>query len=151
VQPFHGFKKELTLKRRNPLLAGLFNVLVPGSHYLYVRNDWRKFILFLIAGVAAIGASILVGNTIQNMKVYTLSQGLCTGILLSIVLGVLFYNGLTDASSHNSGTDSAAHYKTMREGSRVARLEVLNKQRAEGLISDEQYMESKKEIEAGRK
>ncbi|MCE9644716.1 MAG: SHOCT domain-containing protein [Chloroflexi bacterium] len=139
------------MKRRNPLLAGLFNVLVPGSHYLYVRNDWRKFILFLIAGVAAIGASILVGNTIQNMKVYTLSQGLCTGILLSIVLGVLFYNGLTDASSHNSGTDSAAHYKTMREGSRVARLEVLNKQRAEGLISDEEYMESKKEIEAGRK
>ncbi len=138
------------MKRRNPLLAGLFNVLVPGSSHLYVDNNWLKFIQFFIGGAFAITVAVVIGNNIQLLSEYTLPQGLCTGSLLLIIFGLLFYNGMQAASARNSQTDSAAYYKSRRIASdddMSTRMEKLLKKRNEGLISKEQYDSEKTEIE----
>jgi hypothetical protein len=142
------------MKRRNPLLAGLFNMLVPGSSHLYVNNDWKKFIQYFIGGGVAIIISILMGNNIQGVQQYTLPQGLCTGSLLLIVFGVLFYTGMRAASDRNVQTDSAAYYKSKRSASQddmSTRMEKLLKKRSEGLISKEQFDSEKGEIESKEK
>lgn len=142
------------MKRRNPLLAGLFNMLVPGSSHLYVDNDWKKFILYFVGSSIAIAVAILMGNNIQGVREYTLPQGLCTGSLLFIVFGILFYTGMRAASNRNSQTDSAAYYKSRRSASQddmATRMEKLLKKRNEGLISKEQYDTEKGEIESKEK
>ncbi|MBI5294103.1 MAG: hypothetical protein HY869_01415 [Chloroflexi bacterium] len=138
------------MKRRNPLLAGLFNVLVPGSSHLYVDNNWLKFIQFFIGGAFAITVAVVIGNNIQRLAEYTLPQGICTGSLLLVIFALLFYNGMQAARARNSQTDSAAYYKSRRLVSNddmATRMEKLLKKRTEGLISKEQYDSEKTEIE----
>lgn len=138
------------MKRRNPLLAGLFNVLVPGSSHLYVDNNWLKFVRFFVGSAIAIVVAVVIGNNIQILREYTLPQGLCTGSLLLIICGLLFYNGMQAASARNSQSDSAAYYKSRRLVSNddmATRMEKLLKKRNEGLISKEQFDSEKTEIE----
>ncbi len=140
------------MKRRNPLLAGLFNVLIPGSGQLYVKNNWLRFGLFFVVYSLVIFVAALLGNNIQNIPEYTLPQGVCTGTLLLGVFAFLFYSGMKMASDRNSDTDSAAHYDSMRtqvsKDDPVARLAKLQRQRDEGLISSEQQEVKKAEIES---
>jgi hypothetical protein len=143
------------MKRRNPILAGFFNALIPGSSQLYVRNNWPRFILFLVVYSLVIFGAILVGNNIQNVREYTLPQGLCTSTLLLGIFAFLFYSGMKMASERNSETDSAAHYESMRthvsKDDPVARLAKLQRQRDEGLISSEQQEAKSAEIESKKK
>ena len=143
------------MKRRNPLLAGLFNVLIPGSGQLYVKNNWLRFGLFFVVYSLVIFVAALLGNNIQNIPEYTLPQGVCTGTLLLGVFAFLFYSGMKMASDRNSDTDSAAHYDSMRtqvsKDDPVARLAKLQRQRDEGLISSEQQEVKKAEIESKKK
>ena len=143
------------MKRRNPLLAGLFNVLIPGSGQLYVKNNWLRFGLFFVVYSLVIFVTALLGNNIQNIPEYTLPQGVCTGTLLLGVFAFLFYSGMKMASDRNSDTDSAAHYESMRthvsKDDPVARLAKLQRQRDEGLISSEQQEVKKAEIESKKK
>lgn len=143
------------MKRRNPILAGFFNALIPGSSQLYVRNNWPRFILFLAVYSLVIFGAILVGNNIQNVREYTLPQGLCTSTLLLGIFAFLFYSGMKMASERNSETDSAAHYESMRthvsKDDPVARLAKLQRQRDEGLISSEQQEAKRAEIESKKK
>ena len=143
------------MKRRNPVLAGLFNALIPGSGQLYVRNNWLRFGLFFVLYSLVIFVAALLGNNIQNIPEYTMPQGLCTGTLLLGVFAFLFYSGMKMASDRNSDTDSAAHYDSMRArvagDDPVARLAKLQRQRDEGLISSEQQEVKKAEIESKKK
>ena len=143
------------MKRRNPLLAGLFNVLIPGSSQLYVRNNWLRFGLFFVVYSLVIFIAALVGNNIQNVREYTLPQGICTSTLLLGIFAFLFYSGMKMASERNRETDSAAHYASMRthvsKDDPVARLAKLQRQRDEGLISSEQQEVKKAEIESKKK
>ena len=140
------------MKRRDPLLAGLLNMLIPGSSHIYVGNDRRKFILSFIGGALMIFLAFMVGNNIQKMRVYTLPQGVCVGILVLLVFGYLFNNGMKKASRRNSEIDSAAHYQSMRidasSDDRDIELANIQKQRDEGLISIERYKAKKAEIES---
>jgi hypothetical protein len=144
------------MKRRNPLLAGFLNMLIPGSSQLYVNNNWPKFILFFIGNIFVIFVAILLGNNIQQIQEYTLPQGLCTGALLLGIFAFLFYSGMKMASIRNSETDSAAHYQSLRtnvstKDDPVTRLAKLQRQRDEGLISSEQQESKKAEIEKKKK
>ena len=144
------------MKRRNPLLAGFLNMLIPGSSQLYVSNNWLKFILFFIGNIAVIYIAILVGNNIQAVKEYTLPQGLCTGTLLLGIFAFLFYTGMKEASARSGEIDSAAHYQSLRpnistKDDPVARLAKLQRQRDEGLISSEQQEAKKSEIQSKKK
>jgi hypothetical protein len=130
------------MKRRNPLLTGLLNMLIPGSSHLYVSKNWLKFILFFIIYSAMIVFVIFLGNNIQRIREYTLPQGLCTGILLLGVYAFLFFNGMNEASARNGEIDSTAHYQAMRTDTSkddvITKLAKLQRQRDEGLISIEQ-------------
>ncbi len=143
------------MKRRNPLLAGFLNMLIPGSSHLYVSNNWLKFILFFVINSLIIFGAILLGNNIQEIREYTLPQGLCTGTLLLAIFAFLFYAGMKIASERNSQTDSAAHYQSLRtpvsKDDPVARLAKLQRQRDEGLISSEQQESQKAEIQSKKK
>jgi hypothetical protein len=94
----------------------------------------------------------LLGNNIQNVREYTLPQGLCTGTLLLGIFVFLFYSGMKMASRRNSETDSARHYQSIRtpisNDDPIARLAKLQRQRDEGLISTEQQEAKKAEIES---
>jgi len=139
------------MKRRNPLLAGLLNMLIPGSSHLYVSKDWVKFILFFIVYSVMIFFAFMIGNNIQKIREYTLPQGLCTGILLLGVYAFLFFNGMKEASIRSGEIDSAAHYQSMRtdtsNGDPIAELARIQRQRDEGLISSEEQDVKRAEIE----
>jgi hypothetical protein len=148
--------KEFSMKRRNPLLAGLFNVLIPGSSQLYVTNKWGKFLLFFVVYSLVIFSTVLLGNNIQQVREYTLPQGLCTGTFLLIIFAFLFYSGMKMANERNTQTDSAAHHRSKRTTTvstddPIARLAKLQKQRDEGLISSEQQEAKKAEIKPKQK
>jgi hypothetical protein len=132
--------------KKNPLIAGLLNMLVPGSGYLYVDNDRGHFIRSLIIGVAAIAVMVMIGNAIQHTQGYPLPQGLCMGILLLIVLVPLFQNGQKAANQHNFVIDSAILYNERQRGSDEAQLARNQSMRDKGLISKQEYDSRKDNI-----
>jgi len=143
----------MSKEKKNPLLAGLFNMLVPGSGYLYVENDRNRFIKTLVGGVALIVVMVTLGNAIQNTRGFSLPQGLCTGILLLILFVPLFLIGQKTANSHNKMLDNTAHYDLHRpasQGSNEAKLDKLQKMRDEGLVSEKVYQKKKDEISSNK-
>jgi len=132
------------MDKKNPLLAGLFNMLVPGSGYWYVDKDRGRFIKIPIVGIVAIAAMILLGIIIQNTIGFPLPQGLCMGILLLIVLVPLFLNGQKAATHHNFVIDNASLYTARQRGSDQAQLARNQGLRDKGYISEQEY-ESRKD------
>src|ERR1041384_6681118 len=85
--------KESAMQKKNPLLAGLLNMLVPGLGYWHVDGDRGRFVKTMIVGIAAIAALVVAGTILQKTTGFPLPQGLCAGMLLLIVLVPLFLNG----------------------------------------------------------
>jgi hypothetical protein len=127
------------MEKKNPLLAGLFNMLVPGSAYWYVNRDRERFLKTLIIGIAAIVALIVVGNILQSTIGFPLPQGLCIGILLLIVLVPLFQKGQRAAIHHNFVQDNAGMYNARQPGTDEAQLARNQNLRDKGLISEQEY------------
>lgn len=134
------------MDKKNPLLAGLFNMLVPGSGYWYVDQDRGRFIKTLVIGIAAIAALIVVGNIIQHTTGFPLPQGLCVGILLLIPLVPLFLNGQKAATHHNFVIDNASLYTARQHGTDEAQLARNQHLRDKGLISEQEYDSRKDNI-----
>jgi len=131
------------MEKKNPLIAGLLNMLVPGSTYWYVDHDFGRFIKILIGGITTIIVLMLLGNAIQHSPNYSIPQGLCPGILLLIVLVPLFLNGQKNANQHNMVMDSATRYNTKQTGSHEDQIARNQNMRDKGLISEQEY-ESRK-------
>ena len=127
------------MEKKNPLLAGLFNMLVPGSGYWYVDQDRAHFIKTLIIGMTAIAAMIVVGTSLQKTTGFPLPQGLCVGILLLIVLVPLFLNGQKTAIHHNFVIDNARQYTGRQRESNDAQLTRNQHLRDKGYISEQEY------------
>jgi hypothetical protein len=134
------------MDKKNPLLAGLFNMLVPGSGYWYVDQDRGRFIKTLIVGIAAMAALIVLGNIFQNTTGFPLPRGLCIGVLLLIVLVPLFRNGQRAALHHNFVLDNAAMYTTRQHGTDQAQLARNQNLRDKGYISEQEYDSRKDSI-----
>ena len=134
------------MEKKNPLLAGLFNMLVPGSGYWYVDQDRGHFIKTLIIGIAAIAAMIVLGTILQNTTGFPLPQGLCMGILLLIVLVPLILNGQKAAIHHNFVIDNARHYTGRQRDSNEAQLTRNQHLRDKGYISEQEYDSRKDSI-----
>ena len=132
------------MEHKNPLIAGLLNMVVPGLGYLYVNNDTRRFVKTLIGGIAAIVALVFIGNAMQNSTNVSISQGICPGILSLIVFVPLFLSGQKVASQHNRKKDNAARYDETQHGTSEARLTRNQAMRDNRMISEEEY-ESRKE------
>ena len=127
------------MEKKNPLLAGLLNMLVPGSGYWYVNRDRGRFIKTLILGIAAIIALIVVGNIFQSTTGFPLPQGICIGLLLLIVLVPLFQKGQRAAIHHNFVLDNAGMYNARQRGTDEAQLARNQNLRDKGLISEQEY------------
>jgi hypothetical protein len=134
------------MDKKNPLLAGLINVVLPGAGYWYVAQDRGRFIKTLIVGIAAIAAMIVLGNIIQNTVNFPLPQGLCTGILLLFVLVPLFLNGQKAAIHHNYVLDSAGQYTSRQRGTNEAQLAKNQDLRDKNMISEQEYDSRKDSI-----
>jgi Predicted membrane protein len=134
------------MEKKNPLLAGVLNMLVPGSGYWYVDRDRDRFIKTLIVGIAAIAALIVVGTIFQNTTGFPLPQGVCIGILLLIVLVPLFQNGQRAANHHNFVLDNASMYTTRQHGNNAAQLAKNQDLRDKGYISEQEYDSRKDKI-----
>ncbi|RJP52739.1 MAG: hypothetical protein C4583_06260 [Anaerolineaceae bacterium] len=140
------------MKRRNPIITGLLNALIPGFGHVYVNNAWGRFVpIFLGSGVLII-AAYLLGNAIQNIRNSPFPAGLCPSVLILAVLVSLFIGGMKISNTRNDETDEAAFYRSKRtllpQDSVVTKLQKLLKQRKEGLISSEQYDSQKADIES---
>jgi len=127
------------MEKKNPLLAGLLNMLVPGSGYWYVDEDRGHFIKTLLIGIAAIVAMVVVGTTLQKTTGFPLPQGTCVGMLLLIVLVPLFLNGQKAASHHNFVIDNASLYTGRQHGTGEAQLARNQHLRDKGMISEQEY------------
>ncbi len=138
------------MDKKNPLLAGLFNMLVPGSGYWYVNRDRGHFIKTLIIGMAAIAVLVVIGNIFQNTTGFPLPQGVCIGILLLFVLVPLFRNGQSAAVNHNFVLDNAVLYNTKQRGNVEAQLARNQELREKGYISEQEY-DSRKDGITSRK
>ena len=138
------------MEKKNPLLAGLLNMLVPGSGYWYVDQDRGRFIKTLIIGRAAIAAMTVVGISLQKTTGFPLPQGVCVGILLLIVLVPLFLNGQRAAVHHNFVMDNAGLYNARQQGNKEAQLAKNQDLRDKGLISEQEY-DSRKDNIASKK
>ena len=102
------------MEKKNPMLAGLLNMFVPGSVYWYVDQDLSRFIKTLLGGVVLLFAMVQLGNAIQGIRNYSLPQGVCMGILILLVLAPLFLVGQRTASQHNQRIESTALYTLHR-------------------------------------
>ena len=127
------------MEKKNPLLAGLFNMLVPGLGYWYVDQDRGRFLKTLIVGLIAIAAMIGLGTVLQNTTGFPLPQGLCIGILLLFVLVPLFRNGQRAAFHHNFVLDNAVMYNVRQRGTEEAQLAKNQDLRDKGYISEQEY------------
>lgn len=139
----------MTKEKKNPIVAGLLNMLIPGSGYLYVEGDRGRFIKIFIGGALLIAAMVGLSVAIQHVRGYSLPQGLCTGALLLVVWVPLFLAGQKAAHLHNSMMDDTAQYNTRRtasQGSDDAKLGKIQKMRGEGLISEQEYQKKKDDL-----
>jgi len=134
---------------KNPLLAGLFNMLVPGSANIYIKKQWRKFILTFTGMVIVLAIVIWVGVSLQGTRSFNLHQGLCPGVLALFVLVPLFLNGLNMAREYNK----VLEYKVLQDSRKPVsqdnndeQLKKIQKMRNEGLISEQQYDTRKSKI-----
>lgn len=134
------------MEKKNPLFAGLLNMLVPGSGYWYVDQDRGRFIKSLLIGIAAIAAMIVAGAIFQTTAGFPVTQGICTGILLLIVLVPLFLKGHKAAQQHNSGLENAALYTARQHGDSAAQLAKNQSLRDRGYISEQEYDSRKDKI-----
>jgi hypothetical protein len=135
------------MKSKNPMLAGLFNMLVPGSGYWYVSQDRGRFIKTLIIGIAALAAMIVIGSLFQRISRFPVPQSVCTGMLLLLVLVPLFRSGQKAATYHNFRLDNAAMYTSKQSGSNASQLARNQHMRDKGFISKQEYDSRKDSIE----
>ena len=102
------------MEKKNPMLAGLLNMFVPGSVYWFVEKDHNRFIKTLLGGIVVLFAVLQLGNAIQRIRNYSLPQGVCTGILILLVLVPLFLIGQKTAHLHNQRLENTARYNLHR-------------------------------------
>jgi hypothetical protein len=141
-------------KNKNPLLAGLMNVVIPGSSRLYINKDWIGFLGNFLIGIVAFLAAYYLGGLVQDSRTYALPQGLCWGILIPIIVVVLFIIGFKSASDHNNEINSAAFYnakRTVSHESDQQEYKQIQSMRDDGLISEKEFDEKNAKVASRKK
>ncbi len=134
---------------KNPLLAGLLNMVVPGSVHLYVNREWLKFFLTFIGMGLLLAIAVWVGTSLQSARFFSLPQGLCPGALALLVLVPLFITGRNSAVEHNKIQGDEILYQTRKpisQDSDEKQIKRIQKMRDEGLISEQQYENKKSKV-----
>ena len=135
--------------RINPLIAGLINMLLPGSINVYAKKEWRKFVLTFVGMELVLAIAIWLGLSLQSARFFSFPQGVCPGVLALIVLVPLFVGGLNAAKELNKNLDDKVLYqsrKPVSQDNEDEQLQKIQKMRDEGLISEQQYNAKKDKI-----
>jgi hypothetical protein len=135
--------------RINPLIAGLINMLLPGSINVYANREWRKFVLTFVGMELVLAIAIWLGLSLQSARFFSFPQGVCPGVLALIVLVPLFVSGLNAAKELNKNLDDKVLYqsrKPVSQDNEDEQLQKIQKMRDEGLISEQQYNAKKDKI-----
>ena len=133
--------------KKNPLLAGVYNVLLPGSAHIYVRKERKPFIVTFIIAIVALSLAIWIGIQIQNVQSFQMIQGICPGSFVLIILAIFFKQGLDIATENNTRLVSQEQYQKSRyHASKDEKIEKIEQLKDNGLISDEQYNIRKEQI-----
>lgn len=135
--------------KKNPFLSGCLNMLVPGSTHIYIRKEWRKFVLTFVSVELVLAIVIWLGISIQSARYFNLPQGLCPGILALFVLVPLFIAGQRAATEHNKILEDEvlyhSHQPVIQEDDND-QLKRIQKMRDEGLISEQQYIARRSQV-----
>lgn len=136
---------------KNPLLAGLINVLIPGSSHVYVNKDWGKFIRAFLVSILVLGAGGAMADIVQGARGFALPQGVCTGTLLLIVASVLFSAGYKIGRTRLQEANASTFYNSKRQpshGSIAAQHAEAQKMRYEGLISEQEFEDKNEKMDS---
>ena len=142
------------MEKKNPLIAGLLNMLVPGFGNYYVGKNLKGFLITLIVSAVLIFLAITLGTAIQDIKNSTLLIGLCPSALVLVILVPLFLKGMQMARTHNGGIDSTARFNESRQsmkGTEQSKRDQIKTMRDTGLISKEEYGQKKDKIDEEKK
>jgi len=128
--------------QKNPLLAGVLNMLLPGFIHVYIKKEWLKFILTFVGLELVLAIVIWFGSSLQNTRSFAIPQGLCPGALALFVLVPLFVSGMKATTEYNKILDSETMYQSQKPVSQDdddEQLRKIQKLRDDGLISSQQY------------
>jgi len=142
------------MEKKNPLIAGLLNTLVPGFANYYVGRDLKKFLTTLFVSIVLIFLAVTLANAIEAVKNYSIAAGICPAGLLLVILVPLFVKGLQMAGTHNRGIDSTAIFNKSRQsmkGTQQSKMDQIQKMRNTGLISQEEYDKKKDKVDGENK
>ena len=134
------------MDKKNPLLAGLLNALIPGLGRWYVNRDAKPFAITLIVSSAIIAGFIWIGSAFQSAPNFPLPQGVCVGALLLIVLIPLFLSGQKAAVQHNFVIENAVEFTARQSGNNAAQLARNQHLRDKGYISEQEFDSRKDSI-----
>ncbi|MBP6177991.1 MAG: hypothetical protein KA473_12295 [Anaerolineales bacterium] len=87
---------------KNPFVAGLINVFVPGVSHLYVSKDWYRFITALVTNLFVLMVTVSTGVIAQETPKAALPQGVCMGILVGFFVVAMFSSGFSLARKNNA-------------------------------------------------
>ena len=133
----------------NPIVAGLLNMLVPGSINIYFKKGWQRFLLTFVGMEIVLAIAIWLGISLQGTRSFNVPQGLCPGALALVVLVPLFLNGFNTATEHNKIRSDKALYQSRKppiSEDNDEQLKKIQTMRDEGLISEQQYEVKKGKI-----
>ena len=142
------------MEKRNPLIAGLLNMLAPGFGNYYVGKNLKGFIVTFIVSVVLVFLAITLGTAIQEIEDSTLLVGLCPSALVLAILVPLFVKGMQMARAHNRNIDSAAVFNKSRQsmkGTGQSKRDQIQKMRDTGLISKEEYDQKNDKMDGEKK
>jgi hypothetical protein len=142
------------MQKKNPLIAGLLNMLIPGSGHYYVGRDLKGFITTFFVGVILLYLAVSLGNAIENVKHYAITPGICPAGTLLVILVPLFMQGMKLAQTRNAGIDSAAFYNQSRQsmkGTKQSKQDQIQHMRDEGLISEQEYDQKQDTVDGDKK
>lgn len=131
--------------KKNPLIAGFLNVLIPGLGHLYLGH-WPGCILWFFLYIAAGGVLIFLANYAEKSGHF--QSGLPIIIAGILYAFLLFSDGITFANRHNKKAALAAPDTSKTDGPEdtQTKLKKLQEMFNAGLITQQEYESKKADI-----
>ena len=94
------------MKRKNPFVGGLLNLLIPGLRYAYLGR-WGRAVVDFIAAVVGLGALLFFAGLLEATDP-PWPQGLCGGLVVLLYACALFVGGVVAVRQHNQQLSAGA-------------------------------------------
>ncbi len=89
----------MKMKKKNPFLGGLLNVLIPGLANVYMRQ-WGNAIATFVGAIMFIGLLVWVNGQLTDPP---WPDFVCPGLLGLLYIGLMFFGGWWEVRKFNAG------------------------------------------------